>query len=540
MAGQDISLLFGVLGGGSISGESGTLIKSQLDKIVSSLNNASGSKQCRIKLNLDMAGTKSAFSSGIKQITESLSGQKQFKIKVSKIDATSAINDFKARLEAMLKTVKVSTGFSVKLGANGATSAIKEISGDAKGAVLSLAEVEARLREINATNQGITRGYKTVRGMLGAETTGDTPQSVEALRQKYIELQTAVSNLQAKKRQATQEEVSQIYTLQTEMQKLLVSTNERIRSVNAAAQASKRAADAERTAADAQIAKEAERKRLLDQLSALQTKAAAALRYTNAGNTQQYQQIKEAKAALDAMAQGYRALDSTSLDRLGAVITENTTKIRAMGMASRSLGDTMLANAKKFTSWFGISQIIMRLVGMIRKMVTAVKDIDTAMTELRKVTSETEVAYTQFLDKATVRAKTLGATVTDTVNATADFARLGYTLEASSRLADSALVYKNVGDGIESIGNASESVISTMQAFGIEAENSILIVDKFNEVGNNFAISAKGVGDALIRSASALASANNSLDESIALITAANSVVQDADKVGKQNCPTTQ
>lgn len=36
----------------------------------------------------------------------------------------------------------------------------------------------------------------------------------------------------------------------------------------------------------------------------------------------------------------------------------------------------------------------------------------------------------------------------------------------------------------------------------------------------------------MIRSASALATANNSLEESIALVTAANSVVQDPDKVG--------
>jgi len=31
-------------------------------------------------------------------------------------------------------------------------------------------------------------------------------------------------------------------------------------------------------------------------------------------------------------------------------------------------------------------------------------------------------------------------------------------------------------------------MISTIKAFGIEAEDAITIVDKFNEVGNNFAI----------------------------------------------------
>ena len=52
------------------------------------------------------------------------------------------------------------------------------------------------------------------------------------------------------------------------------------------------------------------------------------------------------------------------------------------------------------------------------------------------------------------------------------------------------------------------------------------------EIGNNFAISSGGIGDALQRSASSLLAANNTLVQSIALITAANTVVQDPDSVG--------
>ena len=58
-----------------------------------------------------------------------------------------------------------------------------------------------------------------------------------------------------------------------------------------------------------------------------------------------------------------------------------------------------------------------------------------------------------------------------------------------------------------------------------DSEFALSIVDKFNEVSNNFSISSGGIGEALTRSASSLATANNTLDESIALITAANTVV---------------
>ena len=179
-----------------------------------------------------------------------------------------------------------------------------------------------------------------------------------------------------------------------------------------------------------------------------------------------------------------------------------------------------------------VTRSLMVMVNNFKQMVTNVRALDAAMTELKKVTDETRAAYTRFFNEAAVRAKSLGATLTDTITATADFARLGYSISEAAELADAALVYKNVGDGINDISEASESVISTMKAFGIEAANVMTIVDRFNEVGNRFAISSKGVGDALVRSASALAAAGNSLDESIALVTAANNVVQDPEKVG--------
>lgn len=49
---------------------------------------------------------------------------------------------------------------------------------------------------------------------------------------------------------------------------------------------------------------------------------------------------------------------------------------------------------------------------------------------------------------------------------------------------------------------------------------------------NNFAITSAGIGDALQRSASALFAAGNTIDESIALVTGANSVIQNPEQVG--------
>lgn len=206
--------------------------------------------------------------------------------------------------------------------------------------------------------------------------------------------------------------------------------------------------------------------------------------------------------------------------------------IKSAGENTKTFGDRIKGLAAKFGTWFSITRVIMMAVRAVKQMVQAVRDVDKAMTELKKVTDETEAAYSKFLKNAGDRAKRVGASISDTLNASADFARLGYGLEDAASLADAALIYKNIGEGIEDVTDASESIISTMQAFGVEASNAMSIVDKFNHVGNNFAISSAGIGEAMKRSSAAMAAANNTIDETIALITAANTIVQDPEKVG--------
>lgn len=153
------------------------------------------------------------------------------------------------------------------------------------------------------------------------------------------------------------------------------------------------------------------------------------------------------------------------------------------------------------------------------------------MTDLKKVSSGTTQDYTNFLDTASDRAYDLGTTVSDVINATAEFSRLGYNLEESTDLADAALMYKNVSE-YTNVSDAAQSIVSTMKAFDIEADDVVSIVDKFNEIGNSYAISSEGLGEAMQRSAASLALAGNSLDESLALVTGANEIVQDPDVVG--------
>ena len=184
---------------------------------------------------------------------------------------------------------------------------------------------------------------------------------------------------------------------------------------------------------------------------------------------------------------------------------------------------------KKFNSimqYLTMTMSIHQVISELRRGIQYIREIDLALTELRKVTSGTKQEYEAFLQTASKTGERLGSTISAVTEATATFAKLGFSMQQASEMAESAIVYKNVGDNIASTEDAADSIISTLKGFGMEASESMAIVDKFNEVGNRFAITSQGIGEALRLSASALNEGKNSLDESIALITAANEVVR--------------
>lgn len=167
----------------------------------------------------------------------------------------------------------------------------------------------------------------------------------------------------------------------------------------------------------------------------------------------------------------------------------------------------------------------------MRQGVQYVREIDSALTELKKVTDETDASYNRFLQDMAKTGSIIGATVKDLTLMASEWARLGYSMEEAGKLAKSTAVLLNVSE-FQDATTASEALISTMQAFQYTADDSMHVVDILNEVGNNYAVSSDGLAVALQDSASALMEGGNNLEQAVALVAAANKVVQDPNSVG--------
>lgn len=223
---------------------------------------------------------------------------------------------------------------------------------------------------------------------------------------------------------------------------------------------------------------------------------------------------------------------SMSLDRIhGEIMKIYNAEVEA-GRAGKSFFDTLKNSgfhqiAAQMAGMFGFYDII----NVIKQAASTVTELNTQITELAKVSEQSSKQIYADFDSYADIAKEVRGTISDTIAATADWSKNGYSIPDAKQLAEISQLYKNVGDGID-IDTANESLISTLKGFQLEADQAEHIVDVFNEVSNNESISSGGIGEALQRSAASFNAASTSLEKSVSLVTATNSVLQDPEKVG--------
>ena len=205
----------------------------------------------------------------------------------------------------------------------------------------------------------------------------------------------------------------------------------------------------------------------------------------------------------------------------------NDLKVQSRELVTTSQFSNIFARMKDY---FIGGSIIGASIGVLKSSFDTIVEVDNSMRDLKKVTNETSQEYEAFENQANDMAKALGNQTKNVIEATDAFAQMSYSYQESKELAENSIIFQNVGD-IDS-ESANKGLIATMKAYNIQAKDSMDIIDKLNNVSNHYAVSVGGLNDAIMRGGSALSTANNDLSQSIALITTANSAIQDPAKVG--------
>lgn len=111
------------------------------------------------------------------------------------------------------------------------------------------------------------------------------------------------------------------------------------------------------------------------------------------------------------------------------------------------------------------------------------------------------------------------------VASASEFRKNSFNDQDSATLAKVAALYQNVADGAVSASDSASFIISQMKAFGIEAENSIDIINAVNAVSNNFAVSSTDISSALTKTSSAMSVLGNDFQSTIGLVTAGTEIM---------------
>lgn len=209
---------------------------------------------------------------------------------------------------------------------------------------------------------------------------------------------------------------------------------------------------------------------------------------------------------------------------------------------SNSMLSQITENFVKFARFYLVGQQIVNFRNAVKDGVQSVKELDTSLTELNKITSMSEQQMKLFVDRAYDAGVTIARTGKEVVDATVEWRRAGFAMEEAFELAQKSLLLTNVGSGINDVVEASSSMIAILKGFKMEAEDATHIVDALNEVSNNYAVDTVNLTEILKRVSGTMAQTGTSYEQLIGLGVGAFESLRNSEKVasGKIFCPYVQ
>jgi len=215
-------------------------------------------------------------------------------------------------------------------------------------------------------------------------------------------------------------------------------------------------------------------------------------------------------------------LGTNASRELSNAVKNSSSALKLAQNDATTFGESIKRALQNTGIYMGAYQTVQMLTNSFKDATKYVIQLDSAMTNLKKVTQETNQTYSAFLNQAHDIAMDYGSQSDKVVDATTSWAKTGESLKNATELAKSTMLLTKVGD-VENVSTAQQYMIAPLKAFQIEADKSITLIDKYNNISNNMATSTNDLGEALSKSASSMSTAGNTLEQTLALIATAES-----------------
>ena len=462
------------------------------------------------------------------------------------------MSDFRARIIAELDTSKIDKNLKT---IEGKKVLLNNISINTAGLAKKIQEaLNGHQFTLNLTNVKVDNLSKTITGQMrsagtkaGQEfsqsllnqintkiSTGGIEASISKVEQKFASLSTTMKNVEAgsvgdklhAKMQQVEADLKELHVLQERFTKGGMSTEELVSTY------------------------ERYRQKLMqvnNNLTVVQNSAkqfASAMEVATLQNRmeQWLQNNTRATKTYGATIEGYISklktmsaqgnVSKADLNELAAAFNRVDQAAASAGLKGKTFGSAISGAFKSITRYVSVSTLIYGAFNAIRNGIKDVVALDTALVDLQKTTDATASQLKDFYFAANDIAKQLGSTTQGVIQAAADWSRLGYSIKDAETMAKVSSIFASISPGMD-IETATDGLVSAMKAFNIEADDALDgIASKINAIGNSQAVTNADIVNFLTRSSSAMKEANNTLEETIALGTAATEITRNAENVG--------
>lgn len=247
----------------------------------------------------------------------------------------------------------------------------------------------------------------------------------------------------------------------------------------------------------------------------------------------------EAKAGFNVLLEQLKSGDpSINLRK----ITEEIIKIEnaeiAAGRAGKSLWDIFKTKSTygfigQMQSYLSMYVGFYGMVNGVKKAVSTITELDTALVDLKKTTAMNENQLENFYYDSNNVAKQMGATTKEIIDQASAWSRLGYSSqETATTMAKLSSQFASISPGME-VDQSQSGLVSIMKAWSIDPDQvKSEIMDPINKLGNTMALSNQDIVEGMERSAAALAAVGTSVQDGLAMFSGIQEVLQNAEKSG--------
>ncbi|MEG7377835.1 phage tail tape measure protein [Bacillus subtilis] len=219
----------------------------------------------------------------------------------------------------------------------------------------------------------------------------------------------------------------------------------------------------------------------------------------------------------------------TQMQNLNMQFREVSANASSASSNVSGFGEQLAQSFSRMPAYFLSGTMFYSGVQALKSMVEQVIQIDTLMTDIRRVMDLPDYKFNELLQSSIDLGDQLSNKISDILEITGSFGRMGFSETELGDVTKTAQVLQNISD--LNPNDTVNTLTAAMLNFNVAAGDSISIADKLNEVDNNYAVSTMDLANSIRKAGSTASTFGVELNDLIGYTTAIASTTRESGNV---------